>query len=185
MIVVVEHPFLDAATSLLFPSPSLLNRLMWKPGTQRPKKGSKGGRSAAEKEESSLNNSPLASNKSPPSVKKLSTGTMNMRFMQRTSSVSPKQLQHQKQQPVRGRMSAPAAMQVDHHVDRPRDDDDDASATAPFVAATAQDMYGTVLMGRRSLGGFRPVVQHMHQESVQSVEDAAGGAKRKRKRNKK
>lgn len=134
---------------------------MWKPGEERPSKG--------RQKKKGKNGQPgdtagLAKNKSSPAVKKLSSGTMNMRFMQRTS-VSPKQV-------------------VVPQPSTPRDDNvelaDGTTTPNRFATATAQDMYGTIIMGRRSFGGFRPVVEQMYQQSVEAVGRNEGTRKRKR-----
>ena len=154
---------------------------MWKPGAERPKKS----KSKGQDQGSGLSSGLMASHKSPPAVKKLSSGTMNMRFMQRTS-ISPKQLQHQtqkQQSPIPEKANAASPMDVEPHLDADGNNDNETTTTkSRFVAATAQDMYGTVLMGRRSFGGFRPVVEQMHKQSLKSVD--AADVKRKRKRGK-
>ena len=146
---------------------------MWKPGTEKPKK-----KEPKKPTVGSITSSDgLAQNKSPPSVKKLSTGTMNMRFMQRTTTnttVSPKQLQS-----VSPEEEEDTVNDVDMML-RQVDDDEPAR----FALATAQDMYGTVLMGRRSFGGFRPVVEQMHQQAEAAI-DNDNKKERKRKRDKK
>ena len=147
---------------------------MWKPGSERPKKGRK----------ADADGNKLKSNQSPPVVvKKLSSGTMNMRFMQR-NTVTPKQIQPQKrteQEETIKRTLETAPMDVES--DGSVAHNDDSTTSSPFVMATAQDMYGPVIMGRRSFGGFRPVVEQMHQQAAGSVSQDEG--KRKRKRSKK
>ena len=136
---------------------------MWKPGTERPERKSK--KKADNATTTPAKAGGLAKNKSTPTVKKLSSGTMNMRFMQRTS-ISPKQLQSPDP-------DVPMAENSDSGSDH---------ETPRFVTALAEDMYGPVIMGRRSLGGFRPAVEQMRQQSLQAISQQDN---RKRKRGKK
>ena len=165
---------------------------MWKPGTERPKKDRKSkpkGGSSNNKDDTMTSAAGLGKNKSTPNVKKLSSGTMNMRFMQRTS-ISPKQLQQQS--PLATTKASPSAAAPHYDdVDMAEAHSSDASSQngeeheAPrFVVASAEDMYGPVIMGRRSFGGFRPAVEQMHQQSVAAIAKKKHD-NRKRKRGKK
>ena len=189
---------------------------MWKPGTEKPKPN-KGKEDLDVVRNNKRRSTPkdnidhLAQNKSPPSVKKLSNGTMNMRFMQRTANaaIDPQRVQAQSSSSSSSsRIIEPTAtMQKDidmtvrrkdddgNDLDDDNDDDVDVEEGEPsrYVAATtAEDMYGTILMGRRSFGGYRPIIEQMVQQGEASMQqqdhpDGNNGKKtdRKRKRNKK
>lgn len=217
---------------------------MWKPGAGKPPTPNKSGGRKPKQSPRSLatsmslqdddyNEKAVAASTKSPIVKKLSSGTMNMRFMQRRTAVSPKQAVAEQQTQVASTTSIAATPPMTTTTSTPRRHHSDMkknysnNATSPmedveydtgnqrihqqqqiyenadsvdeqheptiarggrFIVASAQDMYGPTLMGRRSFGGFHPIVEQMHQQQVAAVEKSSGGgedSKRKRKRNKK
>lgn len=157
---------------------------MWKPGEERPQSGRepKGKKKTPEGSRNS-NNSLATNKKSNPAIKRLSSGTMNMRFMQRrTTAVSPKQ----DRQTSETSHSQTRGNTTSNDVEMADNDDMHADSTPDqeqgFVRAmTAQDMYGTILVGRRSFGSFNPIVDQIYQQSLSAVSKKEG-KKRKRKR---
>ena len=129
---------------------------MWKPGTAKPPPSKE-----------------VATPAKPPS-KKLSSGTMGMRFMQRARAVSqPKQ---QQQTPSiatevdKGSSPAPPSLNgtttngASSSNDEQMMDEDEITTTS---TAAACDMYGTQYIGRRSFGRFNPTVYQNWKDSMQ------------------
>jgi hypothetical protein len=139
---------------------------MWKPGEERQHTGQKSKGKTKNRDGSSKSN---------PAVKRLSTGTMNMRFMQRTASVSPKQAKQHDTSRAEGGNSSTGVEMADHNVS------ESTNCQQTVVdAEMTQDMYGTILLGRRSFGSFKPVVDQIYQQSLLAVSKKEGKRKRKR-----
>lgn len=161
---------------------------MWKPRTDAPPSRSRspsrspppGGPAA-----SATKNGQAPKNKTP--KKKLSSGTMGMRFMKRkveAEEAAKKQAaEEEKAEAEREAMewSAAGPATTDGGEAMSDDDDDDDAVVVP-LAATAADVYGigAAIVGRRSFGDFNKAVQETWNDAVESTARERSGARAER-----
>mmetsp|Transcript_39201 Transcript_39201/g.80302 ORF Transcript_39201/g.80302 Transcript_39201/m.80302 type:complete len:207 (-) Transcript_39201:294-914(-) len=157
---------------------------MWKPGTDAPPSRSRspsrspppGGPA------SSTDNVQTPKNKSP--KKRLSSGTMGMRFMKRkveAEEAAKKQAaEEEKARGERKAMEWSAAGTAGGGDDGEAMSEDDAVAVP--LSATAADVYGigASVIGRRSFGDFNKVVQETWNEAVERTARERSGARAER-----
>lgn len=148
---------------------------MWKPGIERPPpeaapESAPESPSRDEEEIFSPSSTVAATNNSKPGghpspvlhTKQLSKGTKNMRFMQRRaikSSPAPKSTDMVS--PLASPTNQNHTTTTNNNMDADSGDEEDLSR---LQKASAADLYGEPLLGRRSFGGFRPLVEQMHQQ---------------------
>ena len=169
---------------------------MWEPGTAKPKPSGSfltmsQEKKKKKKKEPKKNNFDLSigetgnmslptpntpSSKTP--KKRLSGGTMNMRFMKRHKPDANKESSdrtapdsHTKQSPAHARIQNNDAMDIDTENDTKAENDyNDGSKYAP---ANSVDMYGieAQLIGRRSFRGFNAPIERIWKESKGRLEN--------------
>ena len=107
--------------------------------------------------------------------KRLSGGTMNMRFMKRKKETQEYEANRNKNSHTAPPTPDPAGPVDDSDDDNSGDDDGmelEAGGGLRFLQATPSDMYGMQadLMGRRSFGGFNTGMEEAWKESKASLE---------------
>mmetsp|Transcript_43058 Transcript_43058/g.104217 ORF Transcript_43058/g.104217 Transcript_43058/m.104217 type:complete len:197 (+) Transcript_43058:223-813(+) len=150
---------------------------MWKPGTERPspraeKPGTPETPKNGAKEEKSSEKKPSSSAK-----KRLSGATMNMRFMKRKKETDDYEEERRKS----GVQSSPIPTSNLHSTtpapkatpNDKMDIDDDSSTSDDFAKTTTLGLHGmqAMLPGRKSYGGFNPVVEDAWEKSTAAIEN--------------
>ena len=162
---------------------------MWMPGQPRPKEQQNPLAAAAEETTANYADKQGASETetaatatpitSPP--KKLSGATLNMRFMQRKQQQEEKRRHshegsivaraaQQRQQQQAGQASGSVQEQQSQQQQAAQ------QQQSLYDIATPTDMYGTTLLGRRSFGGFNPLVERAWKEHQFAHKHAAAAA---------
>jgi hypothetical protein len=176
--------------------------MMWKPGTEKPKGGSKPSSSKKKKkqqnESSSSKHRPpldlamdddddhhdgkptksLASSSATPQ-KRLSGGTMNMRFMKRRKDETTPNAKTSGSENLQRNSNSKTRMDIDNDAMDVSDDHGGNSAemdimdgSSKYGQANSVDMYGieASLIGRRSFKGFNEPIERIWKDSKASLE---------------
>ena len=182
---------------------------MWKPGSEKPEGSSMEigstttmATTTQPQQEAKLKTDPPGRSPIPSSTttpkKRLSSGTMNMKFMKRKKEIHEQQQQQQQNRRKSGgggedndTSNHNCVKQQSQSVDMDIDQQDDATTPMkgsyaqqkeqygddnddePFGQATSMDMYGIQgsLIGRRSFRGFNPAMERAWNDSKASLEN--------------